>query len=114
MRKHISAIVKWLNIARAGGDNAVKREINKVTYQLTSGEVDSDSAVLEFLDENEDPFMEITINKNDVHQIMFYCSDSHISIPLSSLIEGIEIAKRRVFNVDFEALDAMNSETDSG
>ena len=75
-----------------------KKVVRKIEFQLCSMP-DSEGLVLEFLDENEEAFMEIRANQDDTHQVILYQSDEHISILLSDLLKGVEIAKEKVFNV---------------
>lgn len=72
--------------------------VEKVKFQMFYI-AEGDGTVLEFLNDKDEVFMEIGINEDDTHQFVVCSSKEHISIPLSELMKGIEIAKQRVVNV---------------
>ena len=74
--------------------------INKIDFQLCSPSVESNSIFMEFLDENEDVFMMITIDDNNIRHLEIFHSAENLEIPLEYIEKGIEIAKREVRNID--------------
>ena len=79
-----------------------EKKIARVEFQITSGGVESDSPVLELVDENNYPFMEIRMIADGSHQVIFYGSNVNTAFSLSDLIKGIEIAQREVQPVELD------------
>lgn len=77
------------------------KKIDSVEYQLLVPP-ETNSCVLEFLDEEENPFMEITIDEEDHYYVTFYRSNDHVTLPLDALLKGVDIAKERIKNIDFQ------------
>lgn len=69
------------------------KKIENITFQFCALQ---DILFLEFLDENNNAFMDIEYNDNKEYKINFYKSEDHISIPLEKFVEGIEIIKKQV------------------
>ena len=63
-----------------------------------------DSIILEVLDENDDAFMDVRIDKHDRKFVTVYELSKPISIPLSELARMIEIAEREVKNIGADSL----------
>ncbi len=61
--------------------------------------------ILEFIDENEDAFMEININEQDERFLTVYKTENHIMISLSDIEKRIEISKRKIINIDPQELE---------
>jgi len=79
------------------------KHISKVQFQILSPP-EGDAVILEFLDENDDAFMDISIDKKGAHQVTFYESKNSITFPLIELEKGIQLAKEKVRNVDVDHL----------
>ncbi|MEP1740107.1 MAG: hypothetical protein ABJI60_12435 [Kangiellaceae bacterium] len=75
------------------------KEMKEIDFQLCSVP-DSEGLVLEFLDENEEPFMEISVDSNDCKHLVIFKNKNNISIPLEKIYKGLEIAEREVVNID--------------
>ena len=80
-----------------------KREITKVEFQILSPP-EGDNVVLEFLDQNDDAFMEVSIDANNRHLVTIYSSTEHLQIPLGDLERGIALAKEKVKNVNVDEI----------
>ncbi len=63
-----------------------------------------DGVILEVLDENDDAFMDVRIDKDDTRFVTVYELSKPISMPLSELARMIEVATREVKNVDADSL----------
>ncbi len=73
-------------------------KVDKLQLQLCSVP-ESEGLVLEFLDENEDAFMDIRIQEDGRRQVVIYPTTTLISFSLSEMLKGIAIAEDRVINI---------------
>lgn len=81
------------------------RRMGQIGFQILSPP-DGDGVILEILDEFENAFMEISIDPDGTRRVTFYETSEPISLTLSDLKKGIEIAEQQVQNTDPEALFA--------
>lgn len=79
------------------------RQIPTLTFQILSMPHD-DAVILELLDENDDAVMEVNIDSDGNHHLVFYQSTEHVSIPLSELEKAIATAKEQVVLVEPDSL----------
>ncbi len=79
------------------------RRVGQIGFQVLSPP-EGMGVILEILDEYEDAFMEISIDPAGTRHVTFYETPEPISLTLSDLKRGIEIAERQVQNTDPDAL----------
>ncbi len=79
--------------------NPHTRTIRKVEFQVLSPP-EGTGSVLEFLDENDDAFLEINIDADGNRNLLLYASKEHVSIPLEEIRRGIALAEKRVTRID--------------
>ena len=77
--------------------------IHRLSFQIVAPP-HGDSVILEVLDENDDAFMDVRIDKHDRKVVTVYELSQPISIPLSELARMIELAEREVKNIDADSL----------
>jgi hypothetical protein len=82
-----------------------RRRIEKVDFQLTSGDPESDSNSLEVLDDHGIPFLEICCTKEGDHDLVIYSTSEQLSLSVRSIIQAIRIAEQDVRNFPIPPVD---------
>ena len=67
------------------------KKVENVEFQYCSSE--TDAFIVEFLNEEHLPFMDISAGEDGILEILLYRSSESILLPASEIIKGIEIAQ---------------------
>ena len=85
----------------------MKKSLSKILLQILAPP-EGASVILEFQDERGDAFMEVGCDASGERRVTIFRSSEDVTMPLSELKKGIEIAERRVVAIDVDALFEEN------